>query len=337
MISTGMDGPALLRALPRSSNIARTLPGAVPETKAWPGTSVPCWMMTVASGPFWLSRRASRTTPWAGTLGLALSSRTSARRRIISRRSSMFFLSRAETETLIVLPPQSSTRRLSLASCCLTRSMLASGLSILLMATMMGTLAARAWSMASLVWGMTPSSAATTRTTMSVTLAPRARRRVKASWPGVSTKVIGPVLDRDPVGADVLGDAARFLVDEVRGADGVEERRLAVVDVAHDRDDGRARDEVGGPGLGRLPHGPLEGRELGVEVRGLGDGRGQGLVGEVVEVGGEALGGELLDEVAGLDLHPLGHVPEGQALPDDELQAGLRAASLAGFLGVRPL
>jgi hypothetical protein len=44
--------------------------------------------------------------------------------------------------------------------------------------------------MASIVCGMTPSSAATTRTTMSVTLAPRARMAVKAAWPGVSMKVI---------------------------------------------------------------------------------------------------------------------------------------------------
>jgi hypothetical protein len=42
--------------------------------------------------------------------------------------------------------------------------------------------------MASTVCGITPSSAATTRTTMSVTLAPRARMSVKASWPGVSRK-----------------------------------------------------------------------------------------------------------------------------------------------------
>ena len=38
--------------------------------------------------------------------------------------------------------------------------------------------------------GITPSSAATTTTTMSVILAPRARMRVKASWPGVSRKTI---------------------------------------------------------------------------------------------------------------------------------------------------
>ena len=37
---------------------------------------------------------------------------------------------------------------------------------------------------------MTPSSAATTSTAMSVTFAPRARIAVNASWPGVSRNVI---------------------------------------------------------------------------------------------------------------------------------------------------
>ena len=70
-----------------------------------------------------------------------------------------------------------------------TRCGSAPGLSILLMATMIGTSAALAWLMASTVCGITPSSAATTSTTMSVTLAPRARMAVNASWPGVSRKV----------------------------------------------------------------------------------------------------------------------------------------------------
>ena len=96
----------------------------------------------------------------------------------------------AETSAIRVSPPQSSGTRPSSASSLLTRSGLASGLSILLMATTMGTPAARAWSMASRVWSMTPSSAATTRMTMSVTWAPRARMEVKASCPGVSMKVI---------------------------------------------------------------------------------------------------------------------------------------------------
>jgi hypothetical protein len=62
-------------------------------------------------------------------------------------------------------------------------------LSILLTATRIGTPAARAWSIASTVCGMTPSSAATTITATSVTPAPRARMAVNASWPGVSRKV----------------------------------------------------------------------------------------------------------------------------------------------------
>jgi hypothetical protein len=48
--------------------------------------------------------------------------------------------------------------------------------------------------MASLVCGMTPSSAATTSTTISVTLAPRARISVKAAWPGVSRKTMSRLL-----------------------------------------------------------------------------------------------------------------------------------------------
>ena len=72
----------------------------------------------------------------------------------------------------------------------MTRCGLASGLSILLIATMIGAFAALAWRIASIVCGMTPSSAATTSTTMSVTLAPRARIAVNAAWPGVSIKVI---------------------------------------------------------------------------------------------------------------------------------------------------
>ena len=43
------------------------------------------------------------------------------------------------------------------------------------------------------------------------------------------------------IGADVLGDAACLAGRNVGVADGVEQRGLAVVDVAHDGDDGRAR------------------------------------------------------------------------------------------------
>jgi hypothetical protein len=100
---------------------------------------------------------------------------------------------RADTGTNCTSPPYSSGSTFSATSSCLTRSGFASGLSILLIATTIGTFAARACAIASLVCGITPSSAATTITTMSVTFAPRARIAVKASWPGVSRKVIIPL------------------------------------------------------------------------------------------------------------------------------------------------
>ena len=90
----------------------------------------------------------------------------------------------------MVSPPISSTTISWLSSSWRTRPGLASGLSILLMATMIGTPAALACWIASMVCGITPSSLATTSTTTSVTEAPRARMAVNASWPGVSMKVM---------------------------------------------------------------------------------------------------------------------------------------------------
>ena len=84
----------------------------------------------------------------------------------------------------------SSTTISWLSSSVRTREGSEPGLSILLIATMIGTFAALAWRIASIVCGITPSSAATTNTTMSVTAAPRERMAVNASWPGVSMKVI---------------------------------------------------------------------------------------------------------------------------------------------------
>ncbi len=97
----------------------------------------------------------------------------------------------AETSTSRISPPSVSTWISYCSSSPRTRSGLASALSILLIATMIGTPAALAWAIASAVCGITPSSAATTSTTMSVTLAPRARICVNAAWPGVSMNVTG--------------------------------------------------------------------------------------------------------------------------------------------------
>ena len=87
----------------------------------------------------------------------------------------------ADTPTKGTSPPYSSGTTLCATSSWRTRSGLASGLSILVMATTSGTSAARACEIASIVCGITPSSAATTRITISVALAPRARIAVKAA------------------------------------------------------------------------------------------------------------------------------------------------------------
>ena len=119
------------------------------------------------------------------------------------------------------------------------------GKSILFSATTIGTPAARAWLMASSVCGMTPSSAATTSTAISVTFAPRARISVNASCPGVSTNAsLRPSL-LDLVGADVLRNAAAFAAGHVDADDLIQQRRFAVVDVPQKRDDRRTRLQFG--------------------------------------------------------------------------------------------
>ncbi len=97
---------------------------------------------------------------------------------------------RAERATVIVFPPQASGFSPCLARSDITLFRSAPGLSVLLMATIIGIPAALMWSIASTVWAMTPSSAATTRIAMSVALAPRARIPVNALCPGVSMNVI---------------------------------------------------------------------------------------------------------------------------------------------------
>ena len=87
----------------------------------------------------------------------------------------------AETSTNMVSPPYSSGTRPYSVSWPRTLVGSASGLSTLLTATTIGTSAALAWLSASMVCGITPSSAATTRIAMSVAWAPRIRIAVKAS------------------------------------------------------------------------------------------------------------------------------------------------------------
>jgi hypothetical protein len=80
-----------------------------------------------------------------------------------------------------------------------------------------------------------------------------------------------PPVDLRLVRADVLRDPARFGLDDRSLTDRIQQRRLPVVDVAHDRDDRRPRCEVGlfvveGSGL-ELFLGSVLDRDLAFELR----------------------------------------------------------------------
>ena len=132
----------------------------------------------------------SITRPSAGISISAFSSSISAVRRIMSRSWSRFWFILAEIGTMTVSPPHSSGWRPCWDKSAMVRGISAPSRSILLIATIILALADLAKLIASMVWGLTPSSAATTITTMSVSMAPCWRIAAKASWPGVSRNVI---------------------------------------------------------------------------------------------------------------------------------------------------
>mmetsp|Transcript_10145 Transcript_10145/g.31764 ORF Transcript_10145/g.31764 Transcript_10145/m.31764 type:complete len:373 (+) Transcript_10145:472-1590(+) len=186
-----IDGLASSRRLPYESVSARTRADTAPTLSESPTFSVPFCTTTVAVAPEDFSRRASTTVPLASAVGLALSSAISEVSASASSRSStpspVLELSAMKGTS----PPHSSGVSPTAARPFLAFSMSAPSLSILVMATTMGTPAACACATASSVCGRTPSSAAHTITAMSVTRAPRARMALKASWPGVSRKTTG--------------------------------------------------------------------------------------------------------------------------------------------------
>ena len=155
-----------------------------------PVRMVPSWTRIVATYPRPLSSEDSITVPTPSFFGLALRSMRSVSSRTLSRSLSTFRPFLAEISWHWNFPPQSSTRIFIWESCWRIFSGCAPGLSILLMANTIGTPAACAWLIASMVCGITASSAAMMMMARSVSWAPLARIAVNASCPGVSRKVI---------------------------------------------------------------------------------------------------------------------------------------------------
>ena len=188
--STDLLGPAISTLFWFSSNIALTLAREFSTLIFSPTFKLPFLTNTVAKKPFRLSREDSIITPLNGFFGSAFKSSISEIRRIISRSSSIPLPVLAEISTQTTLPPRPSTKTPSFFNCSLTFWEFAPGRSILLIATKNGVFATPICSRDSFVWGITPSTPAITKTTKSVTLAPRALILAKAIWPGVSIKVI---------------------------------------------------------------------------------------------------------------------------------------------------
>ena len=231
-----------------SRSSARTLPQASPATIASPTRSVPRATSIVATGPRPTSSRLSMIGPEASAFGVARQLELGVgdeedlleRGRRDPRRS---WPRRRRTASSRPTPPAGGR---GATSSWRTLVGLASGWSILFTATTIGTSAARAWLIDSTVCGMTPSSAATTSTAMSVTFAPRARSAVNASWPGVSRNVIRRPLWSTWYAPMCCVIPPASVSTTARLADRVEQRRLPVVDVAHDRDDRRSRRQIVG-------------------------------------------------------------------------------------------
>ena len=95
-----------------------------------------------------------------------------------------------ETPETGTSPPRPSNKTPASDNSFFTFSKLAPCLSILVIAVTKGICASSISFNDSLVWGFTPSSAATTKIATSATFAPRERILENASWPGVSIKVI---------------------------------------------------------------------------------------------------------------------------------------------------
>ena len=130
--------------------------------------------------------------------------------------------------------------------------------------------------------------------------------------------------DFDLVGADVLGDAAGFAAGDVGGADGVEERGFAVVDVAHDGDDGRADDFDHAGGVfeeafdGFVFELLFDGDDGGVGAELAGDVFDQLAFEGLVDGDEDALHEEGGDEVFAADVEFFGEVLDADALGDGD-------------------
>jgi len=190
---------------------------------------------------------------------------------------------------------------------------------------------------------MTPSSAATTKMTMSVDFAPRARiivklvtRSIQEHYATLFTRAVR-VLNEDTVGTNVLRNTAGLARRYIRVANGVEETGLTVVDVTHDGHYGSTREldvvRVGGDELLKflLDDHLLERNELEVEAVVQGHFSGHGLADGLIECRENLSLHEQLHHIARRNAESLSKLANGRSLNKTDLAkiARLGLADLA--------
>ena len=167
------DGPALVTRLPMSFSSARTRPNVSPTTMMSPTFSVPVWTSAVATGPRPLSSLASTIVPMADRFGFALSSWRSATKDHLDQLvepDPRLGRDRDERHVAAVLLDHDA----GLGQLGLDPVRVGVGLVDLVEGDDDRDLGRFRAADGPSVWGITPSSAATTTTATSVTFAPRA-------------------------------------------------------------------------------------------------------------------------------------------------------------------
>ena len=144
VISTGVLGRADAISIPKSFFNVLTLPNVVPTTTLSPNLNVPFCINNVTTDPTFLSNLASITLPIAYLFGFAFRFSISAVNSIVSRSSSIPSPVSADILINVVSPPHESGVNPASVISVMTLSTFAVGLSILLIATIIGTFAALA-------------------------------------------------------------------------------------------------------------------------------------------------------------------------------------------------
>ena len=244
MTSTGMDGSASLTGLPRSSNIARTLLNSAPQMKKSPTRSVPLRTSMVATGPRPLSSLASSTVPMRGPAGIRLE--------ILDIGDQQNHLE----QQIEVLAGFGGNRDHDHIAAPIFRQQAAIG-KLLLDALGLRIRLVDLVDRDDHRHAGRPGVIDGLERLRHDAVVGRDNQHDDIGYLGAAGTHAGECLvarsiDEDDlaavlldvIGADVLGDAAGFAAGDVRLADGIEQRCLTVIDVAHDGDHGSAADQI---------------------------------------------------------------------------------------------